>query len=373
MSLPDFYQADLDRLSTAGRLRALRPAGGIDFSSNDYLGLAASEALRNAAREAIERGVSLGSGGSRLLRGNSEEHEALEAEAASFFGAESALFLGSGFAANSLLLATLPQSDDVILFDELVHASTHEGMRLSRAPGAAFSHNDANAAAHAILEWRKRGGRGTPWIALESLYSMDGDIAPLSDFAALAEREGAMLLIDEAHAVGVFGPRGRGLAADFQGRKNTIVLATCGKALGCEGALILAPETIRDFLINRGRSLIFSTAPSPLIAAITRASLELTAAADDRRERLRHSIATTQLVLDACGLPYSGSQIQPIIIGEDARTIAIAEELQKRGFDVRGIRPPTVPNGTSRLRISITLNADDVAIAALGDALKELL
>ena len=182
-----------------------------------------------------------------------------------------------------------------------------------------------------------------------------------------------MLLIDEAHAVGVFGPQGRGLAADFQGRTNTIVLATCGKALGCEGALILAPKTIRDFLINRGRSLIFSTAPSPLIAAIIRMSLELNAAADDRRERLRHSIATTQLMLDACGLPYSGSQIQPIIIGEDARTIAIAEELQKRGFDVRGIRPPTVPKGTSRLRISITLNADDAAIAALGDALKELL
>ncbi len=371
--LPDFYDRDIARLDEAGRRRALTLPAGLDFSSNDYLALAGSPELRAAAVAALARGVATGSGGSRLLRGNTAEHEALEEAAAQFFGAGSALYLGSGFTANSLLFSTLPQEGDLILHDALVHASAHEGMRLSRASYQAFRHNDPGAAAQAIAQWRDEGNRGTVWIAFETLYSMDGDVAPVADFAALAEREHAMLIIDEAHAVGVCGPGGRGLAAELHGRENVIVLATCGKALGCEGALLLATNAVRDFLINRGRSFIFSTAPSPLMAEIARASLGLVEAADDQRARLERLVNTAACAFAPLGIPASGSHIQPVIIGDDARTMEIASQLQKRGFDIRGIRPPSVPPGTARLRVSITLNTDESAIAALRDALEELL
>ena len=373
MTDANFYKNDLERLENSGRRRTLTEAIGRDFSSNDYLALAGSTALRTAAAEAIARGVGIGSGGSRLLRGNSPEHIALEADAARFFGSESALFVGSGYGANSLILSTLPQRDDLVLHDALIHASAHEGMRLSRAPCQSFAHNDVDAAADAIKQWRARGGRGTPWIAIETLYSMDGDIAPIADFAALADRNGAMLLIDEAHAAGVCGPKGRGLAAQLQGRENIVTLATCGKALGCEGALILAPAILRDFLVNRGRGFIFSTAPSPLIAAIVRESLAIVALADDRRDRLNELIAKAGYHFGRLGIPSSGTHIQPVIVGEDARTMHIAATLRDRGFDVRGIRPPTVPAGTARLRISITLNTDETEIAELAVALGDLL
>lgn len=369
----EFYNDDLRRLEEAGRRRTLTSAAGCDFSSNDYLALAGSEALRTAGAEALARGVDAGSGGSRLLRGNATEHVALESDASRFFGSESALFMGSGFAANSLILSTLPQPEDLVLHDALIHASVHEGMRMSRAPSERFAHNDVGAATDAIARWRADGGRGIPWIAFETLYSMDGDVAPIADFAALAERTGAMLLIDEAHAVGVCGPEGRGLAAQLHGGENVVTLVTCGKALGCEGALILAPAVVRDFLVNRGRSFIFSTAPSPLIAAIVRESLAIVAGADERRERLRDIIKKVGEHLAPLGVVPSGTHIQPVLIGEDARTMRIAAALQARGLDVRGIRPPTVPTGTARLRISITLNTDDSAISELATALEELL
>ncbi len=373
MTVTDFYSDDLEQLERTGRRRALAAANGRDFSSNDYLALAGSPALRAAAEEALARGVGVGAGGSRLLRGNAPEHIALEADAARFFGCESALFTGSGYAANSLIVSTLPQREDLVLYDELIHASMHEGMRLSRAPFQAFAHNDVDAAADAIALWRAGGGRGTPWIAFETLYSMDGNTAPVADFAGLAERTGAMLLIDEAHAVGVCGPGGRGLAAQLQGRENVVTLATCGKALGCEGALILGPAVLRDFLINRGRGFIFSTAPSPLIAAIVRQSLAIVGQADDRRKRLRDLIGAAGAHLAALGIAPSGTHIQPVPVGEIDRTMRIAAELQARGFDVRGIRPPTVPAGTARLRVSITLNTDEAEIADLAAALGDLL
>jgi 8-amino-7-oxononanoate synthase len=319
------------------------------------------------------RGVAVGSGGSRLLRGNCAEHEQLEAEAASFFRSEAALFLGGGYGANTLLFSTLPQRGDLLVYDELIHASAHEGMRLGRAETAAFTHNDVDATADAIAGWRRRGGSGTPWIAVESLYSMDGDRAPLTDIAALAEREGAMLLIDEAHATGVFGPDGRGLAADLDGRENVVVLRTCGKALGCEGALVLAPAIVRDFIINRGRGFIFSTAPSPLIAAIVRESLCCLRDEPERRERLHALVGVAGGALAGLGLPASGSPIQPVVVGDDRRTMAVAAAMQAAGFDVRGIRPPTVPPGTSRLRLSLTLNVSETDIQALAAALEPAL
>ena len=365
--------ADLQRLSAEGRVRRLQERRGIDFSSNDYLGLAGSPRLSRAIGEAIARGVPVGSGGSRLLRGNHNEHEALESEAAAFFGTQAALYCSSGFTANSLLLSTLPQAGDLIVHDELIHASAHEGLRLARCEAIAVPHNDVGAFEAAITNWRRSGGAGRPWIAVESLYSMDGAKAPLSDLATLSERHEAILLIDEAHATGVFGPDGRGLAAALDGLHNVVTLKTCGKALGCEGALVCGPRIVRDFLVNRGRGFIFSTAPSPLMASAVREALRILVDEPERRIRLESLIAEAQRHLAPLGARATASPILPLVIGNPAETMAVAATLQAAGFDVRGIRPPTVPEGTSRLRISITLNVGELDIAALANALAHVM
>jgi 8-amino-7-oxononanoate synthase len=211
---------------------------------------------------------------------------------------------------------------------------------------------------------------GRPWIAVESLYSMEGDIAPLADLMSIADEHDGFLIVDEAHATGVFGRDGRGLAEGLDGRDNVITIRTCGKALGCEGALICAPQTITDFLVNRGRGFIFSTAPSPLMAAAVRASLKLLRVAPERQRRLHELIGYAARRLEPFGARSCGTQILPLIVGEAAPTMELASGLQESGFDVRGIRPPTVPEGTSRLRISITLNVDEAAIGALADAIR---
>lgn len=362
-------RTDLDHLRANHRARALAPRRGIDFASNDYLGLAGSSRLRDAVAAALARGVAVGSGGPRLLRGNDPEHEALEEEAARFFGAEAALFFTSGFAANAALFATLPQRGDLVVYDALVHASAHEGMRLGRAERVAFPHHDADAAEDAIRRWRAAGGTGTPWIAAESLYSMDGDRAPLAALAAVAARHDAMLLIDEAHATGVFGPDGRGLAHALDDLSNVITLRTCGKALGVEGALVCGPAVVRDFLVNRARGFIFSTAPSPLIAAAVREALRIVADEPWRRDRLQALVTTAADALGPHGVAPTGSPILPLILGEDAAALRVAASVQAAGFDVRAIRPPTVPAGTARLRVCVTLNATADDFAALADAL----
>lgn len=356
--MPESHERALSALARRDRLRTLSPRSGCDFTSNDYLGLAESSELSDAIAAALKRGVPAGAGGSRLLRGNHPEHEALEDEAAALFGAESALFFGGGFIANTAIFSTLPARGDLIVADSLIHASVHEGLRLSKADNIAVSHNDATAFEDAIKGWRETGGIGTPWIAVESLYSMDGDQAPLDDLIAVADRHDAMLVIDEAHATGVYGARGRGLSAHLEGRPNVIALHTCGKALGVMGALVAGPKVIRDFLINRARGFIYATAPSPLIAAAVRAALKISASADDRREELAGLVTLAgELLRQHTDVMPSGSHIQPVIVGPDADAVALAEMLRRRGFDVRAIRPPTVPEGSARLRISITLHA----------------
>lgn len=360
-------------LAERQRLRRLISRSGVDFSSNDYLGLAGSPRIARAIREALDRGVPTGSGGSRLLRGNHPEHELLEEEASRFFGSEAALFFSSGFAANAALFATLPQRGDLVVHDALVHASAHEGMRLGRAECVAAAHNDPEAFGNVIRAWRSGGGRGRVWIALESLYSMDGDRAPLDAFRALADEHEAFLLVDEAHATGVFGPQGRGLAAHLEGLENVIVLRTCGKALGCEGALLTGPAFMRDFLVNRGRGFIFSTAPSPLMASAVREALRILAGEPERRQALVARIDEAERLLAPLGAVCRETQILPLIVGDDARAMAAAAAIQAAGYDVRGIRPPTVPAGTARLRISVTLNASFDDIAGLAATLREVL
>ncbi|RTL82500.1 MAG: 8-amino-7-oxononanoate synthase [Hyphomicrobiales bacterium] len=368
------FQADLAGLAARDRLRSLAPRLGLDFASNDYLGLAESRELAAAAAAALARGAPVGAGGSRLLRGNHPEHEALEAEAARFFRAESALFFGAGFSANEALLSTLPQREDLIFHDALVHASAHDGMRLSRAPRASFPHNDIDVLDSALAAWRRTGGAGRAWIVVESLYSMDGDMAPLDDLMRAAERHDAFLLVDEAHATGVLGAGGRGLAARFEGRENVVTVHTCGKALGVSGALVCLARPLRDFLVNRCRNFIFATAPSPLVAACVRAALAICETADDRRAALQSRVSLAGEKLQAlCGVAPSGTQVQPVVVGTDARAMALAAAMQARGYDIRAIRPPTVPEGTARLRLSLTLNVDEAHIARMiGDLSQEL-
>ncbi|MGQ4274935.1 8-amino-7-oxononanoate synthase [Terrihabitans sp. B22-R8] len=371
MNLPALarFGRTLEGLRRKGRRRSLSLGTGLDFTSNDYLGIAGSGCLAPAICEALDRGVPVGAGGSRLLRGNHSEFEALEAEAAAFFGARKVLFFGSGYAANVAVLSTLPQRGDLIVHDELIHASAHEGIALSRATAQTVRHNSAEAMDRAICAWRAAGGSGTPWIVVESLYSMDGDRAPLADLASLAERHEAFLIVDEAHATGVFGENGRGLSADVEGDENVVVVHTCGKALGVSGALVTADPMLCDYLVNRARPFIYATSPSPLVAAAIRAALRLVAEDAERRARLQALVEFAGERLHTLGLPWSGSQILPVIVGSNARAIALADCLQSAGFDVRAIRPPTVPEGTARLRIAITLNVDETAIRALMDTL----
>lgn len=364
---------NLEGLAQESRLRRLIPRSGLDFSSNDYLGLASCAELASAIRDAIARGVPVGSGGSRLLRGNHEEHERLESEAAHLFGTESALYFSTGYAANSALLSTLPQRGDLILADELIHASAHEGLRLSRSEHLFARHNDSADFAKLADTWRAKGGTGRIWLAVESLYSMDGDLAPLDELSAIADERDAILIVDEAHALGVFGSQGLGAAEHLSGRENVLRLVTCGKALGCEGALLCCPAIVRDFLVNRGRAFVFSTAPSPVMAAAVRASLLLVQSRPDRREKLWRNVRLANEALAPLGLSPSGSQIIPIILRDDQRAMDAATALQAKDFDVRGIRPPTVPPGTSRLRVSITLNVTEEDIRSLFHELANVL
>jgi len=360
--------ADLDK---RGRLRQLALAAGHDFTSNDYLGLAESPELKDAIRSALDRGVPAGAGGSRLLRGNHPEHVELEEEAAAFFGAESALYFSSGFFANYALFAGLPQRGDLVVYDALIHASAHDGMRAGRAELAEAAHNDANAFEDKIRAWRAAGGKGRPWIAVESLYSMDGDRAPLADLAAVAARHEGMLAIDEAHATGVFGPDGRGLGAWLEGRPDVISLHTCGKALGSAGALLCGPRVFADFLINYSRPFIYSTAPSPLTAASVRAALRLCKDGPDRRMRLAALIERANSALESrCGVHPSGSQILPVVVGADTRATGLAAAMRGHGYDIRAIRPPTVPEGTARLRIALTLNTSTEVVCEMIEALR---
>nr|WP_222856911.1 8-amino-7-oxononanoate synthase [Agrobacterium pusense] len=358
------YEAKLAGLSRKSRLRALAPREGVDFTSNDYLGLAEAPRLKAAIVDAMARGLPVGAVGSRLLRGNHPEHEALEAEAAAFFGAEKAIYFSSGFAANVALFSTLPLRDDLVLHDALIHASVHDGIAAGKAKAVAVPHNEVEAFEREIICWRQAGGRGRPWIAVESFYSMDGDCAPLAALADLAERHGGFLVVDEAHATGVFGPGGRGLAAALEGRGNVVALHTCGKALGASGALLSLPAVLADYLVNRARGFIYSTAPSPLMAAAVREALRIVADEPWRRSRLAELVSFAGEELHRqLGVTPSGSQILPVMIGDNARSLKIAARLRQAGFDVRAIRPPTVPEGTARLRIAITLNVQEGQIA----------
>ena len=348
----------LNQLKEQGRYRKLTLPCGLDLSSNDYLGMAEHPAIREAARSYFDvAGVGeIGAGGSRLLRGHTEAHAELETFAAEAFGAKRTLFFSTGFQANYAILTTLPERGDVVLYDEHVHASIRDGLVASRAKSFKFSHNDMNALEDLLK--RTRGKAQNIWVCAESVYSMDGDQAPISDLYKLAECFDATLIIDEAHATGVLGEGGRGLAYDKiikdYGYDRLVTLHTCGKAIGVAGAIICAREELIEYMINTSRPFIFSTAPMPVQAVLVHKSLGiiLSTEGEGLRQNLAKICSHVQQLLG--GEVSHGGHIVPLILGEDDRAVAIAGLLQKQGFDIRAIRPPAVPSGTSCLRLSLS-------------------
>jgi 8-amino-7-oxononanoate synthase len=347
---------------------------GVDLSSNDYLNLATHPLLSEKLMDGIAR-EGCGSTGSRLLRGERGCFDAVERRFARFKSVDRALFFGSGYLANIGVLTTLPESGDLILSDERNHASLIDGMRLSRARTIVFPHNDVNAVARLLDDGSSGAVR---FLAIESLFSMDGDLAPLADYAALCQSTGAVLVVDEAHAVGIYGHRGSGLIeAAGVGSAVCVSINTGGKALGVSGAFVAGPAWAIDYLGQRARPFIFSTAPPPALADALDASLTIIEAEPERRERLtaRSTYLRARLAAAGVDVPAGSSQIVPIILGDNARATAVAAAVQNEGFDVRAIRPPSVPDGTARLRISVNAGLStstlDAFVDVLGAALKE--
>ena len=359
------WHDEIERLQQSHRHRALALPHGVDFTSNDYLGLARHPALREALIAALERDGIVGAGGSRLLRGHHQEHARLEAFAAEFFHTEKALYFASGFVANYALFTTLLDRHDAVVFDERIHASVKEGIHASPADRYRTRHNDLDSFEAALKRARERDATQI-FVAVESVYSMDGDLAPLAELSDLARRFDAVLIVDEAHATGVFGARGRGLGENLQ---NGITLHTCGKALGVAGALVCASAETIDYLINRARPFIYSTAPPPCLAATVTRALQLVDEEPWRRERVLKLARLAHAELNPT-TPFAGSQIVPVIIGTDEATLSVAQRVQEAGFDVCAIRPPTVPEGTARLRVSINAGHCADQIRALGVALR---
>jgi 8-amino-7-oxononanoate synthase len=379
-----FIDAELQRLNEAGLYRRLRRVDGdqgptlvldgqevVNFSSNNYLGLANHPALREAAKDAIDR-YGCGSGASRLISGNMTLHEELEARLAELKGTEAALVFNSGFQANIGIISTLIGEGDVVFSDALNHASIIDGCRLSRAQVCVYGHADlqhledclklASACRHKL-------------IVTETLFSMDGDEAPLEGIVDLAEKYDAMLMVDEAHATGVYGPDGAGIVAKLGlGSRVPVQMGTLGKALGGFGAYVAGSVAFRELLINRCRSFVFTTALPPAVMAMAIAALDIVKKEPQRRRSLWENCAKLQTGLKTLGyaLANSQSQIMPLMVGDADKCMRLSGRLLGRGIFAQGIRPPTVPPGTSRLRITIMATHRSEQLDATLNVFKEL-
>ncbi len=361
------FAPELGQIRAAGRYRSLNLPSGIDLSSNDYLGLATHPSLRQAAIEALEGGIEIGATGSRLLRGHHDAHAELETFAASYYGCPRALFFANGFMANYALITTLVGRHDVVVYDALCHASMRDGLHAAQCKTVKIPHNDLSAFEDALKQ--PRTTLNHLWIMVESIYSMDGDVAPVRDLLKLAEKYDAILVVDEAHGTGVAGATGRGETEGLP-HDRLISIHTCGKALGVAGALACANHDIIDYLINAARPFIYSTAPMPLQAVLVKRALELVRDEPERRTQLNAIKKHAARLLPHCAV---NSQIVPLIIGDEKGTVTIARALQNQRFDIRAIRPPTVPHGTSRLRLSLHVGLTPQDIENFANALMPLL
>lgn len=372
MSSVDWIRAALEELATEGLLRHRRvmhllPSGQcevrsrrvIDFASNDYLNLARDPRVAAAAVEAIaESGV--GARASALVCGRTQWHEQLERQIASFEDQPDALLFPTGMAANMGTIAALCGADDLILCDRFNHASLIDGCRLSRANVRVYRHDDLPTLER---ELAKGGASRRRWIVTDSVFSMEGDTAPLPEICDLAERYDAAVMVDEAHATGVFGEQGRG-ACEAMGVEDRVAvrIGTLSKAIGAQGGFVAGSIDLINFLWNKARSQVYSTALSPAICAAATAAIRIVTAEPTRRTRL---LAASQFLRDqltAVGIstiPGSVGPIVPIVLHDPLAAVALAAKLEERGFLVGAIRPPTVPQGTSRLRIVVTTAHQD--------------
>lgn len=346
---------DLDSLRQRSQFRSLAIPAGLDLSSNDYLGLATDPRLKSAVAEALAHATKLGATGSRLLSGNSAEWENLERDFADFAGTEAALFFGSGYAANLGLLTSVLKPGDIVFSDALNHASLIDGMRLSGAHKIIYPHRDLQFLESAFRE--HTDAPGSKLIVTESVFSMEGDVANLDALLALARKYRVEVVLDEAHATGVCGPQGRGIAAASGHERGILAIVhTCGKALGSCGAFVCGSATLKDYLINRARTFIFGTALPPYIAGQILAAVRIARSADAERDHLARIASQLLQELASRGFDCGASttHIVPVMLGTNEMALHVANELQRAGFDVKAIRPPTVPEGTARIRLSLT-------------------
>jgi 8-amino-7-oxononanoate synthase len=384
----DLLESELQALERADRLRACPPLSGpsrqrpfvqragqstqaISFCSNDYLGLASHpDVLSAAAAAALAEGF--GAGSARLVSGDLPSHRRLELSLAAFLRRPSALLFPSGYQANVGTLAALASRQDLIVSDAANHASLIDGCRLSRATVAVYPHGDASAAAQALA----RPGFRRRILVTESLFSMDGDSPPLPALAQAAVDADAIFIVDEAHALGSLGPGGRGLCAAAQVEPD-VLIGTLGKAFGAAGGFVTGPASLRAFLLNRARTFVFATAPPPPVAAAAQAALGLISGPDGdvRRARLLDHGAHLLERVPRLGASATASvgPIYPVILGEEARALAAAAHLSALGLFAPAIRPPTVPDGTARLRITLSSEHNADEIDRLAEALREVL
>lgn len=374
MTLFDRWRSTLEELRSQGRFRQFAVSSGIDFTSNDYLGYA-SDSRASASPADSFRGAKGDSGrsgiASRLLRGHHPVWDEVESALANWHGADSALMMTSGYAANEGLISTIIEPGDWVASDELNHACIVDGLRLARCRRFVFRHNDLGHLEEGLRNEADRAEEGRQrFVITESLFSMDGDRAPLQQVAHLAERYGAHLIVDEAHSTGSFGPRGSG-CVDEAGIRDRVLASvhTGGKALALPGAYIAGSRLMREYLVNRCRHLIFTTALPPAIGIWWLDGIARVQPDEESREQLHRNAELFRSELVRRGVSALGSEyIVPVIIGEDSPAVAAARQLQNQGFDIRAIRPPSVPTGSARLRISIHADHDAATLIRLAEA-----
>jgi 8-amino-7-oxononanoate synthase len=360
----DFLQAQITALQQAGRWRSRPAPRGCDVMvacSNDYLGY--------AARSDAELLGPAGAAGSRLVTGDAPQHLLLEAAVAQWTQHQAALVFSSGYAANVGMISALAAPEDLIVSDQLNHASIIDGCRLSRANVQVVAHGDLSAMASALqLPARRK------WLVTESYFSMDGLVADLPRIRAVADASGAMLLVDEAHALGVFGQSGAGLCEQMSVRAD-VVVGTFGKALGLQGAFVASQAPAIEWLWNRARSFVFSTGMSPALCAAAEQNVSRARRDAEGRTRLWSNAQRLRDALLGAGVrvvPESIGPIVPVLVGDDHRAVECEQRLLAKGFYVRAIRPPTVALGTARLRVTVNAPMTESQLAALSEALGEI-
>ena len=356
----------------AGLLRRMHPLTGVvDLASNDYLGLTAHPHLIDRTIEAI-RSLGVGSGGSRVLTGQRDAFTDLEERLAAFSGTEAALLFGSGYAANLGLLTAVVGWDDVVLSDHRNHASLIDGIRLTGARKVVYPHADFGAIETALRQ--PRAGRA--FVVSESVFSMDGDLAPLADLVEVAERHGALVIVDEGHATGLFGERGAGRVEELGLSQRVLATVhTGGKALGSAGAWVAGSRLLIDTLAQLARSFVYTTAPMPGLTGALNAGLDIVAGEPGRRAEVHRKSRLLRGAFAAAGAATSphSSPILPLRVGENDAAVALQEALLVEGFDCRAVRPPTVPQGTARLRVTVRSPVADKDLLRFADVASRLL